>query len=435
MLKAKTVLTATIGNAIVYYDITLYGFFTAFLSPLFFPAENLVTSQLASLGAFAAGFMARPFGGVIFGHIGDRYGRKRALVVAMLLVTIPTVIIGVLPTYSSIGILAPIILVLCKLAQGICTGGEYSGAAIFLSEHHRGHSEGLAGSILPATSIAGAILGSSLGGLCTLSEMPSWAWRIPFLLGGVFGIIAYFLRSTLMESPEFVTTQKEKHLVKLPILEVVKQDKRAFFCTLWISAYNLVLFYTPVVYIVQFMMPKDTLVSSSMFLNTGFMFLLIVLFPLMGLAADRFGKQKIMMTGIIANFILALPLFFLINYENSLTNVSVVLIMFCLFSAFSVSPSVSFLPTLFPVQSRYSALALAIGLGEALGGTTPFICHGFVTAMGTPIAPAFFLMICSILGWVAIKYSKSKVDSFEPIGLKAENEVYNIDTQILRNRV
>jgi MHS family proline/betaine transporter-like MFS transporter len=435
MLKAKTVLTATIGNAIVYYDITLYGFFTAFLSPLFFPAENLVTSQLASLGAFAAGFMARPFGGVIFGHIGDRYGRKKALVVAMLLVTIPTVIIGILPTYSSIGMFAPIILVLCKLAQGICTGGEYSGAAIFLSEHHRGHGEGLAGSILPATSIIGAILGTSLGGLCTLSEMPPWAWRIPFLLGGVFGIIAYFLRSALMESPEFVTTQKEKHLVKLPILEVVKQDKRAFFCTLWLSAHNLVLFYIPVVYIVQFMQPKDTLVSSGMFLNTGFMLLLVAFFPLMGFAADRFGKQQVMMTGIVASFILALPLFLLINFENSLTNVFIVLIMFCLFSTTCVGPSVSYFPKLFPVQNRYSALALAIGLGEALGGTTPLICHGFATAMGTPIAPAFFLMICNILGWVVIKYSKSKVDSFEPISLNVEKEVYNLDTKILRNLI
>jgi MHS family proline/betaine transporter-like MFS transporter len=420
MLKTKTVLTATIGNAIVYYDMTLYGFFTAFLSPLFFPAENLLTSQLASLGVFAAGFVARPFGGLIFGHIGDRYGRKKALVIAILLVTIPTTIIGLLPTYASIGILAPIILVMCKLMQGICTGGEYSGAAIFLSEHHRGHNEGLAGSILPASSIVGAILGTSLGGFCLLPEMPTWAWRIPFLLGGLLGIIGYMLRSALMESPEFVVTQKGNHLVKLPILEVIKRDKQAFFCAFGISTYNIVLFYIPVVYIAQFMLPKEALASSGMFLNTGLMFLLIVLLPLMGFAADRLGKERIMKASVVTSFLLSLPLFFFLNHEPSLIHVFIVLIVFGFLMSASVAPSVSFLPTLFPIQERYSAMAMAIGLGEAFGGTTPLICHGFVTAMGTPIAPAFYLMLCSFLGWIAIKYSSSLIRNQEELNLKSQ---------------
>lgn len=413
MLKIRTILTATIGNAIVYYDLTLYGFFAAFLSPLFFPSDNLFTSQLASLGVFAAGFMARPFGGLIFGHIGDRLGRKKALVASILLITIPTTIIGILPTYSSIGILAPITLVFCKLLQGICTGGEYSGAAIFLSEHHQGRGQALAGSILPASSIVGAIVGTSLGGLCTLSVMPDWAWRIPFLLGGVFGLIGYLLRSALIESPEFLATQKDNSLVKLPILEVIMQDKHAFFCAFGISTYNIVLFYIPVVYIAQFMLPKEAVASSGMFLNTGLMVLLIVLLPLMGFAADRFGKERVMKASIISSFLLSFPLFLFLNYDNSLTNVFIVLIIFGFLMSASVAPSVSFLPTLFPIQERYSAMAMAIGLGEAFGGTTPLICHGFVTVMETPIAPAFYLMICSFLGWVAIKYSKLQKNSYE----------------------
>lgn len=420
MLKTKTVLTATIGNAIVYYDMTLYGFFTAFLSPLFFPAENPLTSQLASLGVFAAGFLARPFGGLIFGHIGDRFGRKKALVIAILLVTIPTTTIGLLPTYASIGILAPIVLVVCKLMQGICTGGEYSGAAIFLSEHHRGHNEGLAGSILPVSSIVGAILGTSLGGLCLLPEMPTWAWRIPFLLGGFFGIVGYILRSMLMESPEFVVTQQENHLVKIPILEVIKRDKCPFFCAFGISTYNIVLFYIPVVYIAQFMLPKEALASSGMFLNTGLMVLLIVLLPLMGFAADQWGKERVMKASVITSFLLSLPLFVFLNDEPSLARVFSVLVVFGFLMSASVAPSVSFLPTLFPIQERYSAMAMAIGLGEAFGGTTPLVCHGFVAALGTPIAPAFYLMVCSVLGWVAIKYSRSQGKSFEGLSLKGQ---------------
>lgn len=433
MLKTKTVLTATIGNAVVYYDMTLYGFFTAFLSPLFFPAENLLTSQLASLGVFAAGFVARPFGGLIFGHIGDRFGRKKALVIAILLVTIPTIIIGLLPTYASIGILAPIILVVCKLMQGICTGGEYSGAAIFLSEHHRGLNEGLAGSILPASSIIGAILGTSLGGLCLLPGMPEWAWRIPFLLGGLFGIIGYVLRNALMESPEFVVTQKENHLVRMPILEVIKRDKRAFFCAFGISTYNIVLFYIPVVYVAQFMLPKETLASSGMFLNTGLMILLIVLLPLMGFAADRFGKERVMLVSVVVSFFLSLPLFLFLNYEPSLLHVFIILVAFGFLMSASVAPSVSFLPTLFPIQERYSAMAVAIGLGEAFGGTTPLICHGFVTIMGTPIAPAFYLMICSFLGWAAIKYSKCQKENGEPENFKEHHLLKWNKKKMVRN--
>lgn len=418
MLKTRTVITATVGNAIVYYDMTLYGFFAVYLSPLFFPSENLLTSQLASLGVFAAGFLARPFGGLIFGHIGDRYGRKKALVMAILLVTIPTTIIGILPTYSSIGILAPLTLILCKLLQGICTGGEYSGAAIFLSEHHRGRGEAFAGSILPASSILGAILGTSLGGLCLLPQMPSWAWRLPFLLGGAFGIIGYLLRSSLMESPEFVTTQQENHLVKLPILQVLKKDKRAFFCAFGISVFNIVLFYIPVVYIAQFMLPPEALASSGMFLNTGLMVLLIVLLPLMGIAADRFGKERIMSISAMTSLLIALPIFLFLNYESTLTNLFMVLIIFGILMSATVAPSVSLLPTLFPTQERYSAMAMAIGLGEAFGGTTPLICHGFVSVMGTPIAPAFYLMLCSFMGWIAIRYSQSKRDNFEDLKIK-----------------
>lgn len=421
MLKAKTVLTATIGNAIVYYDITLYGFFTIYLSPLFFPAENLLTSQLASLGVFAAGFIARPFGGLLFGHIGDRYGRKKALVTAILLVTIPTTTIGLLPTYSAIGIMAPIILVACKLLQGICTGGEYSGAAIFLSEHHKGKSAGLAGSILPASSIVGAILGTSLGGLCLLPDMPDWAWRIPFLLGGIFGLIGYFLRSALMESPEFEVTQKENKLVKIPILQVIKRDKRPFICAFGISTYNIVLFYIPVVYIAQFMLSKDTLASSAMFLNTGLMIALILLLPLMGYLSDQIGKTRLMVISTLASILFALPAFHFIHIDGSMHNVFIVMIFFAFLMSASVAPSVSFLPTLFPIQERYTAMAMAIGLGEAVGGTTPLIAHAFVTVTGNPISPAFFLIICSFLAFLAIKFSQTTLNPLECTHLKTLN--------------
>ena len=413
MPRIKTAIAATVGNAIEYYDVTLYGCFTAFLSPLFFPSENLLTSQLASLGVFAVGFLARPVGGIIFGYIGDRFGRKRALVLAVQLVTVPTTIIGFLPTYAHIGIFAPLILVLCRILQGISTGGEYSGAAIFLSEHHRGQNEGLICSILPSSSLIGAILGTGLGGLSTLPSMPSWAWRIPFLIGGIFGIIGYFLRNSLIESPEFLTAQKGNYLTKLPILEAIKQDKSAFFCTLGLSAYHLVLFYIPVVYIVQFMLPKNVLTSSGMFLNTAIMGMLIIFFPLMGFAADKFGKTQVMLTSAFMSLILALPIFLFLNTNNSLKNSFIILVIFSLLCSSAVAPSVSFLPLLFPIQERYSAMALSVGLGEALGGTTPLICHALVSSLNSRLAPAFYLMLWCCVSGVTIIFAKTRLQQFK----------------------
>ncbi len=181
------------------------------------------------------------------------------------------------------------------------------------------------------------------------------------------------------------------------------------------------------------MLPKEALASSGMFLNTGLMILLIVLLPLMGFVSDRFGKERVMIFSAITSFVLSFPLFLFLNYENSLTNVFIVLIIFGFLMSASVAPSVSFLPALFPIQERYSAMAMSIGLGEALGGTTPLVCHGFVTAMGTPIAPAFYLMICSFFGWLAVKYSinqRSKI-----YGIESTQEIHSVymKKQTLRN--
>jgi MHS family proline/betaine transporter-like MFS transporter len=163
MKKKKMIFAAMIGNALEYYDFTLYGFFAAYLSPFYFPSDNPTTSMIASFGAFAAGFLMRPIGGLIFGHLGDRYGRKMALFISILLITLPTLTIGLLPTYAQIGFFAPLIIVICRLAQGICTAGEYTGATVLIAEYTEKNQPGFACSLLPASSLVGAILATGLG--------------------------------------------------------------------------------------------------------------------------------------------------------------------------------------------------------------------------------------------------------------------------------
>ena len=181
MNRNKSMVSAMIGNALEYYDVMLYGFFALTIAPLYFPSNSPLTSHIAAMGAFAAGFLVRPLGGLIFGHIGDTYGRKKALVLSVLLATIPTFMIGILPTYDAIGIWAPIILICCRLVQGLCVAGEYVGASILIAEYTQRNKAGFACSLLPSSSLIGATIGSAFGAIATLSSMPPWAWRVPFM--------------------------------------------------------------------------------------------------------------------------------------------------------------------------------------------------------------------------------------------------------------
>jgi len=221
MNHKKAILAAMIGNALEYYDVMLYGFFAAALAPLFFPTTNHFVSITASLGTFAAGFLMRPLGGILFGHLGDRYGRRMALAFSILLVTVPTLTIGLLPTYEYIGIAAPIILVVCRLLQGLCVGGEYSGAAIFVIEHSKKKQEAFAGSVLCATGFLGGFLGTILGLICTLPYMPTWSWRIPFLIGSIIGLIGYYIRTQVDESPAYSQAMKRGEIIKSPLRDVI----------------------------------------------------------------------------------------------------------------------------------------------------------------------------------------------------------------------
>jgi MHS family proline/betaine transporter-like MFS transporter len=403
--KRKPIFAAMIGNALEYYDVTLYGFFTVILSPLFFPASDPATSRIAALFALSAGILMRPIGGLIFGYLGDRFGRRKALMLAIFLVTIPTVTMGILPTYDKIGIYAPIIIILCRLLQGLCTAGEYSGASILIAEYSPHNQRGFACSLLPSSSLSGAVLGTALGALFTLEIMPPWAWRIPFLLGGVFGLIGLYLRRTIEESPDFKKIEAQHKLVKVPLLEILKTHRRSFLCSMGIGSSILVLFYMNTVHINHMMLNANLGVthSQSMIINTVMMLLLISLFPIMGYMADRIGVARFMKIASLTTIAVALPIFWLISSDASLVKFIFAQIIFNICGAGFVGPSGAFLAGLFPVEERYTGVAVSAGIGEAVfGGTTPLASAILVSWTHSEIAPAFYLMFCSFLGWLAL---------------------------------
>jgi MHS family proline/betaine transporter-like MFS transporter len=413
--RYKAIFAAMIGNALEYYDVMLYGFFATLLAPVFFPTTSHTISIISSLGTFAAGFVMRPLGGILFGHLGDKFGRRYALVLAIFLVTIPTFTIGILPTYATIGIAAPIILVVCRLLQGLCVGGEYSGASIFVIEYAKKGRESFAGGILCAAGFFGGILGTFIGFICTLPLMPSWGWRIPFLIGSVIGLIGFYIRTQVGESPEFIQHQNEA-IEKVPLMAVLRMRKRNLLCTMGIGATSLIPFYMASVYMGYLLSSKLTLPTSSiMLINVALNVFVMILLPLMGSLADRVGKAKLMIWVASLSIFLAYPLFSILEKDLSLLNVILVQGVLALITAGFGAPSIALLATFFPVHERYSGVGFGYALGGALlGGTTPLILASLVKWSGSSVAPAFYLMFSGLLGVVCVMCAR--IEFFTPLG-------------------
>lgn len=410
--NSKAIFAAMVGNALEYYDVMLYGFFAAMLAPLFFPTENETLSILSSLGTFAAGFVMRPLGGIIFGHLGDKLGRRQALVLAIFLVTIPTLTIGLLPTYAEIGMAAPIILILCRLLQGLCVGGEYSGASIFVIEYSKRGREAFASGLLSAAGMSGGVLGTLIGFLTTLPMMPSWGWRIPFLIGSLFGLIGYYIRTRINETPVFIEHENEE-TAKIPLWNILLKRKHNLLCTIGLGATSLIPLYMCTVYMGHLLSTELHLSPSEiMLVNIVVSIELMTFVSLMGYLADRVGKQTLMMTSCLLFVLVAYPLFFFLKTHLSVQNVLLCQAIIALLNTAFVAPTMPLLSTLFPVHERYSGIGFGYALGGAfLGGTTPLIIVTLEKWFETPMIPAYYLIFGSVLGVLCLLLSRKEGQS------------------------
>ena len=404
----KIVFITSSGHMLECYDVTLYGFFAVLLSPIFFPSNNFIASMIGTFGAFAAGFIMRPIGGIIFGHIGDKVGRKYSFLLSIVLMTIPTIGIGCLPSYETIGITSPILLILFRLIQGIALGGEYGGATVFINEHIKENKPGFAGSIIVTLGFAGAIIGTILGAIFTQDFMPVWAWRVPFFLGGVFGIIVFYFRIQLQETPEFSSLCSEKNTEYYPIFAVLKKDLKNVLCCAGIGMHTITPFYISVIFINLYYDYKFKIsMSNTLAINTGIMFLWVLTLPFAGYIADKFNRKKIMLYSAICTCVVSIPAFY------TMLNTDTFLIFFLcqLLISFSSIPYVavtsSILPLLFPKVSRYSGVAFSFSLGVALcGGTSPLIATTLINS-GITIGPAIYLFISGVVGYLSVYFASN----------------------------
>ncbi len=395
-----------IGNVIEWYDFALFGYFAPIIAPFFFPAGNAATSIMATWAVFAGGFLMRPLGASVFGYIGDRVGRRRVLYLSAILMALPTLCLGVLPTHDQIGIWAAVLLVTIRLVQGFSVGGEFTGSVTYMVETAPKDRRGLAGSWANVGSMTGILLGSGVAALVTslLSQdtVDSWGWRIPFLVGGILGILGIFMVRGLHEI--HIQKRDEKHATRSPLKEALSRDvRRTLEAIFFVSGYGVV-FYIPLVYLPTYVSTYTGIsLHTAMQINTAATVTLIFFIPLIALASDRFIRRKtILVAGFLVMAAASYPLFLLLQHDSPVL-VGVAQVAFGLLIAIPLGTAPAMLVELFPTDDRLTGYSLSYNIGAGVvGGTTPFMSTWLINVTGISLAPCLYLAGWAIISFVAL---------------------------------
>lgn len=397
MKKTKIITASILGTALEFYDFTLYGIFTPVLASMFFPCDNPVLSKILAFAAFAASFLMRPFGAAIFGHIGDKWGRKKALSLSILIMGIPTFIVGVLPGYSTLGIMAPLLIVLCRLLQGVSAGGEYNGAAIFALEHIR-NRPGFVGALIATSGGIGGISAMIMGYFSSLPNAPEWAWRLPFILGGVVSLVGIYLRNYIGETPLFEQAETQKKIEHFPLKQVFMNHKKRILGAASIGGLDGALSYILVGFMnVYLEMYVGIPLHQAMLLNSIGLGVYLIGTPVMGWLFDLMKPQLFLNSACLSISIFVLPIFLLM--KTAVWEWMVLGEVLFAFLLASISGSHhAYLQQMFPTQERYTGIGVSFSLGTAfLGGTAPLFLLAGIELFHNILIPAYFLMALSIL--------------------------------------
>ncbi|WP_273564753.1 MFS transporter [Methylobacterium sp. NMS14P] len=407
--RRRSVIAGAIGNTLEWYDFATYGYFSAVVGRNFFPSDSPATSLLSAFAVFAAAFFMRPVGGIVFGHIGDRYGRKTALLLSAGLMAVSTFLMGCLPTYASAGLLAPVLLVLLRLGQGLSVGGEYTSSAIFLSETAAPARRGLTGSLACIGAAGGILLGSISGtlvtGLLTPEDVQLWGWRLPFLFGIVLGVFIFALRRHIDDEHVETVFREDQAPAdqRSPLRAAVEIDGSAM---LRAFAMNLGLacgFYVVFVYLVTFLHTVSGLPQHTAFLiNTLAMVVQAVCIPIAGALSDRFGRKRVLVLTGAGLTILSWPLFMLLTTGDTL-----LIVLSQVAFAILIAGNAAVVPTafveMFQRRARCTALAISFNASMALvGGTAPMAATWIVHHLGWPTGPGLYVAVLSAISLAAV---------------------------------
>jgi MHS family proline/betaine transporter-like MFS transporter len=407
----KIVISGMLGNGLEWYDYALYGHMAFIISKLFFPGDDPTTQLLATFGVFAVGFVFRPLGAILFGYIGDRYGRRSSLTIAILMMAIPTGAIGLLPTYEHIGIWAPILLTIIRIFQGLSLGGEFAGSITYIVEHAPAHRKGVAGAASLVSLMMGFMLGSGVAlacaGLMEQEFFETYGWRIPFLFGIGIGLVGFYIRHSCDESPEYQEAKDAGHISATPLREAVRQHPWQLLQGFTIYLTVTMPFYLLSIYLITFTKTElERSASEALFINFLAMGTMLVATLISAHISDRIGRARVMMPMAAALFAVIIPVFMLMGTKE-FADILIAQVIFAALLGGYMGPVAALLVELFPTRVRYTGMALAYNLSAALfGGTAPMACVWLISATGSYLSIAVYMMACCILSFIALRYFK-----------------------------
>ncbi|QCI65884.1 MFS transporter [Phreatobacter stygius] len=403
----KAVTAAVVGNVLEWYDFAVYAYVASIIARKFFPVQDEVTALLSAFLAYGLGFLARPLGGIVIGRMGDVSGRKNALLLTMFLMAVGTVMIGLLPTYESIGYLAPLLLVVARLLQGFSAGGEWGGSTAFIVEWAPKNQRGFYGSFQQMSVVAGLLLGSGVAALMntvlTTPQMDDWGWRIPFLIGGILGPVGLYMRRTIEETPAYKAVAEGK-VVAPSVDDHVSPwllAGRAFgFTIVWTVCFYVLLNYMPT-WTQRYM---SLTASQALWANTIGLLALMVAIPIMGKLSDRFGRKPLLIACCLCFVIVPYPVFsYLLSGGVSLTSLIIVQVVFAVMISMFSGAGPAAIAEIFPTRNRSTWMTSGYALAVAIfGGFAPFISVWLISTFGSPIAHTYYLVAAAVVSTIVI---------------------------------
>jgi len=404
-LSRKAFLGAAVGTLVEYYDYALFSMFLPIMSPVFFPADSAYQSLVKGYYVFLIAMLARPFGGVLFGYLGDVFGRPKALLASMYGIALSTMVIGITPSYTVIGDWALFSVMTAKTIQIACFGGEYNGAGIYVVEHAQNKHEALIGSLLTAVMLCGALMASLMGVVLTYSFMPAWSWRIAFALGGLIGVFGILYRKNLAESPHFIAANLHYN----GLMMLIKQFPRELLAGIFIGGLATAPFSTVLLFVMPVLTTKGFITNHQfMLIQCVLVFFAIITFIPVGIMADKKSPAAVMRFSCFLLIIFAYPMLSIVD-KGSLFSIIVAMAVIVIINEIFLGPSNAYLKNRFPMQYRYRGSSFSFCIGMSLfGGLTPIVENYLYKATGKFSVTALWLILLGLGALFSLEWVRRK---------------------------